>query len=116
MRTDNFRTGNMKTGKVLLGVVAGVAIGAALGVLFAPEKGTELRNKISRKKGDYLNNIKDKFNEVAENASDKLNSVKDRFTNSNNGENLADSVLDQASGDNNNNGNKKNFNSEDKHF
>ena len=36
----------MKSGKVLLGVLAGAAAGALLGILFAPEKGTKTRKMI----------------------------------------------------------------------
>ena len=37
----------MSTSKTLLGFIAGAAVGAALGILFAPDKGTETRRKIS---------------------------------------------------------------------
>lgn len=37
----------METGKIVAGVLAGVAVGAILGVLFAPNKGSETRQKIS---------------------------------------------------------------------
>ena len=35
----------MKTGKVVLGTVAALALGAIAGILFAPEKGSELRKR-----------------------------------------------------------------------
>ncbi len=42
----------MNSGKVFLGVVAGLAAGAALGVLFAPEKDSKARKLISKKTDD----------------------------------------------------------------
>ena len=36
----------MKTGKVLLGLLAGIATGALMGILFAPEKGEVTRKRI----------------------------------------------------------------------
>lgn len=36
----------MSSGKVVLGMLAGLAAGAVLGILFAPEKGSKTRRKI----------------------------------------------------------------------
>jgi gas vesicle protein len=67
----------MGTGKVLLGVVAGVAAGALLGILFAPDKGKYTRKKITRKGEDYVGAIKDKFNEFLDSINQKFEEVKD---------------------------------------
>jgi gas vesicle protein len=48
---------------VAIGTVAGVAAGALLGVLFAPEKGTETRRKLSDKSKETANSLKNKFAE-----------------------------------------------------
>ena len=53
----------MNSGKALLGVLAGIAAGAALGVLFAPEKGSNTRRKIVKKGEDLANNISKKLDE-----------------------------------------------------
>ncbi|MBK8191962.1 MAG: YtxH domain-containing protein [Lewinellaceae bacterium] len=50
----------MKTGKVLLGILGGVAIGALLGVLLAPDKGSNTRKKIRRKGEDLVDDVKAK--------------------------------------------------------
>lgn len=47
----------MNTGKAVLAVLAGVAAGAALGILFAPDKGSETRKKAIRKGKDLTNLI-----------------------------------------------------------
>ncbi|MGC1241456.1 MAG: YtxH domain-containing protein [Chryseosolibacter sp.] len=49
----------MTTAKAVLGVLAGMAAGAALGVLFAPEKGKETRRRISRKGEDLVESMED---------------------------------------------------------
>jgi gas vesicle protein len=70
----------MKTGKAILGVVAGLAAGAVLGVLFAPEKGSDTRKKITKKGKDLTDALNDrieqKFDELMKNISSKFVRVK----------------------------------------
>ena len=51
----------MDGGKVVLGVLAGVAVGALAGILFAPDKGSETRRKISKKTSDTVGDVKSKI-------------------------------------------------------
>lgn len=53
----------MNKGKALLGVLAGIAAGAALGVLFAPDKGSNTRKKIINDGKDLADAINDKIDE-----------------------------------------------------
>jgi gas vesicle protein len=62
----------MSSGKLLLGVLAGVAAGAVLGILFAPDKGTVTRKKISSKGEEYADALKDKFDEFLKSFNEKL--------------------------------------------
>jgi gas vesicle protein len=66
----------MDTGKIVVGVLAGVAVGALLGVLFAPEKGSVIRTKISEKGDDYVDDLKDKFNEFLDGVKKDIEVVK----------------------------------------
>ena len=70
----------MNTGKVVLGALAGFAAGALLGVLIAPDKGSETRKKISQKGTDTLDGLKGKFEAFISTVSDKFDSVKDDIT------------------------------------
>lgn len=67
----------MNSVKALLGVVAGIAAGAALGILFAPDKGTNTRKKISQSGNDYADGLGDKFNELIESMSKKFDTLMD---------------------------------------
>jgi gas vesicle protein len=62
----------MSTGKFLLGVLSGVAVGALLGVLFAPDKGSATREKIKTKSKDYANDLHDKLDDLLSGLNDKF--------------------------------------------
>jgi gas vesicle protein len=67
----------MSTGKVVVGLLAGIAAGAALGILFAPDKGTNTRKKISRKSEDLMDEFKEKLEGMMEEVTEKFDAVKD---------------------------------------
>jgi len=70
----------MNSGKVLLGVLAGVAAGALIGVLFAPAKGSRTRRRILRQGESYVDGLKEKFNEYADTISEKLEHAKEEVS------------------------------------
>jgi len=70
----------MSSGKVLLGILSGVAAGALLGILFAPEKGADTRKKIVKKGEDYATDLRDKFNGFLDNITEKFEEVKENVS------------------------------------
>lgn len=62
----------MTTGRIVLSIAAGVAAGAILGVLFAPDKGSATRKKIVDKKDDVVDSV----NELLDRVTGKLEAVK----------------------------------------
>lgn len=68
----------MSAGKIAIGVLAGVAVGAVLGILFAPDKGSETRKKLTRRGSDLVDELKDKYEMAKEEVTGRnKNSWKD---------------------------------------
>lgn len=67
----------MSTGKVLLGVLAGVAVGATLGILFAPDKGSATRKKIAEKSDEYAGELGGKFNDFISKITKQFETMKE---------------------------------------
>jgi gas vesicle protein len=61
------------SGKILAAAAAGIAAGAVLGILFAPDKGTETRKKITNQGKKIADGVKEKLNKGKE----KLNGLKE---------------------------------------
>ena len=53
---------------IVLGILAGAAIGSLLGVLFAPEKGVETRRKLRRKAEDLRDEALDHYEHLRDEA------------------------------------------------
>jgi gas vesicle protein len=66
------------SGKLIGALLLGAAIGGILGVLFAPDKGSETRKKIIGKSDDLTDAIKDKFNALVDNFKSEVDMVKDK--------------------------------------
>lgn len=66
----------MTNRKIIAGILTGVAAGAVLGILFAPNKGSKTRKKITAKGNSLADSLKDKFTEFVDNVEDKLSSVR----------------------------------------
>lgn len=58
------------------GLILGTAIGGALGILFAPDKGSETRRKLSNKGSNLTSAMKKKFNGLVEDIKYEMDNVK----------------------------------------
>jgi gas vesicle protein len=54
------------TSKIIAAFAVGAAVGAALGILFAPDKGSETRKKMSEEGKKMADKMKDVFREAKE--------------------------------------------------
>jgi len=70
----------MSTGKALLAVLAGIAAGAAIGVIFGPEKGSGARKNLTKKGEDLANalnaTIDEKFEQLMSSINGKVKATK----------------------------------------
>ena len=63
-----------KTGNAAFAILIGAALGAVVGILFAPDKGSNTRRKIAEKETDLKDNLKGNFN-------DFVASIEDQYSN-----------------------------------
>ena len=80
----------MKPKHVLTGSVAGLAAGAILGILFAPDKGEKTRKKMMKKQEELKDNLKAKFESTKKDLADLVENTKEKLTQKKN--NVAEDV------------------------
>lgn len=64
------------TSKTILAVMGAAAVGAIIGMLVAPEKGTDLRRKITDATGDWATQLSD----LLAQGKEQLNNLKNKAT------------------------------------
>lgn len=57
---------NNSSGNVLLAILTGAAIGAGIGILYAPDKGTKTRKKLKRKANEAQKEINSRLSNAKE--------------------------------------------------
>lgn len=67
----------MSAGRVLLGAVIGMAAGAVLGVLFAPEKGATTRKKLSQRGSRYIGDLKNTTSDYVDTLEENFASARE---------------------------------------
>ena len=67
------------TGNIITGIVSGLAIGATVGILFAPDKGSKTRKKIKKTAKESKESLVAKTNEISEQLSSTFTSKKKRI-------------------------------------
>ena len=70
--------GNSNSGKLVSALLLGAAVGGLIGILFAPDKGSETRKKISSKGNELTDAVKEKFDAIVDKFKKEVDDVKEK--------------------------------------
>lgn len=70
----------MKKSNVIATTLGSLALGAIVGILFAPDKGSKTRKKISGKAKDITEDLKNSIEDLTSTISEKYDVVKEKST------------------------------------
>lgn len=88
---------NSKFEKLLIATLSGMASGVVLGLLFAPDKGSKTREKISRKGDEYLKTIRNDLAEIRQYLNKRAESTRENLNElSEEAKNKSEEVLKKA--------------------
>ena len=65
----------MKTSRIILSTLLASAAGVAIGMLFAPQKGSKTRSQITEKNHEYSEYLAEKFDDFVDSMSHPLESI-----------------------------------------
>jgi len=65
-------------GKTIGALLLGAVVGGAIGVLFAPDKGSRTRRRLMEKGEDITDSMKEKFNDFIEEIKEEVETVKEK--------------------------------------
>ncbi|MEZ4874807.1 MAG: YtxH domain-containing protein [Flavobacteriaceae bacterium] len=69
-----------KTGNVITGIVSGLAVGATIGILFAPDKGSKTRKKIKKTAVESKDALMEKTHEITDQITHAFSTKKNEFS------------------------------------
>jgi len=67
------------TGQTLLALLTGAAIGAGIGILYAPDKGSKTRDKLSKEASNAQKKLNKQIQETSQNLSEKAQKARLSF-------------------------------------
>lgn len=68
----------MKNGNLLLAAITSAISGAAIGILFAPDKGSRTRKKITESSDEYLQSLKNDLDDIRKNLNKRVEKTKEQ--------------------------------------